>query len=238
MHDVCLNTLGVWAQVERAQRALDHQHASAAEAARSAAREHLAAVRRSAAKAASVTPEAAAWRARAEAEATRLADRPDTEPWRIALAAWEALRRPYHAAYARWRLVEALLATASPADRGEATGAVREAHRIASDLGAAPLRRALAVTAQGARLDLKGLPPLARPDPVLALGLTKREGEVLRLLTRGYTNREIATELTISVKTASVHVSHILQKLGVPRRINAAAIGQRLRVADGDAVPS
>jgi DNA-binding NarL/FixJ family response regulator len=63
-----------------------------------------------------------------------------------------------------------------------------------------------------------------------ALGLTAREGEVLLLLTRGYTNREIATELTISVKTASVHVSHILHKLGVARRVDAAAIGQRLHV--------
>ena len=53
---------------------------------------------------------------------------------------------------------------------------------------------------------------------------------MLRLLTRGYTNRQIAAELTISVKTASVHVSHILRKLGVPRRIDAAAIGHRTGV--------
>ena len=50
---------------------------------------------------------------------------------------------------------------------------------------------------------------------------------MLKLLARGYTNRDIAAELTISVKTASVHVSHILRKLGVARRTEAAAIAQR-----------
>jgi DNA-binding NarL/FixJ family response regulator len=51
---------------------------------------------------------------------------------------------------------------------------------------------------------------------------------VLQLLARGSTNREIAAELTISVKTASVHVSHILRKLDVATRIDAARIAQRL----------
>jgi DNA-binding NarL/FixJ family response regulator len=60
------------------------------------------------------------------------------------------------------------------------------------------------------------------------LGLTAREAEVLDLLARGYTNREIAATLVISVKTASVHVSHILRKLGAPNRLEAAAIAHRL----------
>jgi DNA-binding NarL/FixJ family response regulator len=51
---------------------------------------------------------------------------------------------------------------------------------------------------------------------------------VLQLLARGYSNREIAAELVISVKTASVHVSHILAKLDVTSRVDAARIGQRL----------
>uniref|UniRef100_UPI002627FC10 response regulator transcription factor n=1 Tax=Actinomadura geliboluensis TaxID=882440 RepID=UPI002627FC10 len=53
--------------------------------------------------------------------------------------------------------------------------------------------------------------------------LTAREAEVMRLLARGRTNREIAEELVISPKTASVHVSHILAKLGVSTRGEAAA---------------
>ena len=58
--------------------------------------------------------------------------------------------------------------------------------------------------------------------------MTPREREVLQLLAGGYTNREIATELVISVKTASVHVSHILRKLDAPNRLEAAAIAHRV----------
>jgi DNA-binding NarL/FixJ family response regulator len=64
------------------------------------------------------------------------------------------------------------------------------------------------------------------------LGLTPREAEVLTLVARGYTNREIAATLVISVKTASVHVSHILRKLGAPNRLEAAAIAHRLALPD------
>jgi DNA-binding NarL/FixJ family response regulator len=58
--------------------------------------------------------------------------------------------------------------------------------------------------------------------------LTPREAEVLTLVARGYTNREIAAALVISVKTASVHVSHILRKLDAPNRLEAAAIAHCL----------
>ena len=51
---------------------------------------------------------------------------------------------------------------------------------------------------------------------------------MLALVARGLTNREIADELVISVKTAGVHVSHILRKLDVPNRLEAAAIAHRL----------
>jgi DNA-binding CsgD family transcriptional regulator len=60
------------------------------------------------------------------------------------------------------------------------------------------------------------------------LGLTPREAEVLALVARGYTNREIAATLVISIRTASVDVSHILRKLGAPNRLEAAAIAHRL----------
>ena len=58
--------------------------------------------------------------------------------------------------------------------------------------------------------------------PAAGLGLTEREVEVLRHLGLGRTNREIATLLFISPKTASVHVSNIMRKLGVSNRIAAA----------------
>ena len=88
----------------------------------------------------------------------------------------------------------------------------------------------LELLAQRARLELA--PPDAEPpdrkqglDEIL--GLTPREAEVLALVARGYTNREIAAALVISVRTAGVHVSHILRKLGAPNRLEAAAIAHR-----------
>ena len=65
--------------------------------------------------------------------------------------------------------------------------------------------------------------PLASP----LAGLTAREREVLRLLATGRSNREIAAELFIAPKTASVHVSNILGKLGAASRTEAAAIAHR-----------
>ena len=52
--------------------------------------------------------------------------------------------------------------------------------------------------------------------------LSPREREVLQLLTKGQTNREIARELTVSVSTVKIHVEHILDKLGVSDRTQAA----------------
>lgn len=53
--------------------------------------------------------------------------------------------------------------------------------------------------------------------------LTEREREVLALIARGHTNKQIAEKLYVSEKTARNHVSHILEKLGMTRRSEAAA---------------
>jgi DNA-binding NarL/FixJ family response regulator len=89
--------------------------------------------------------------------------------------------------------------------------------------------------AQRARLDLA--PEVTRPSDQpesleQTLGLTPREAEVPALVARGYTNREIAATLVISVKTAGVHVSHILSKLGAANRLEAAAIAHRILPAE------
>ncbi|HEX6382452.1 MAG TPA: LuxR C-terminal-related transcriptional regulator, partial [Acidimicrobiia bacterium] len=52
----------------------------------------------------------------------------------------------------------------------------------------------------------------------------------LALIAEGRTNREIATALFISEKTASVHVSHILAKLGVRSRVQAVAVAHQVGV--------
>ncbi len=59
-------------------------------------------------------------------------------------------------------------------------------------------------------------------------GLTDREIDVLRLVARGLTNREIGDELFISAGTAGVHVSNILRKLGVSGRVQAAGIAHQM----------
>jgi DNA-binding NarL/FixJ family response regulator len=75
------------------------------------------------------------------------------------------------------------------------------------------------------------LPPDAAPPPKsdrlstsprYPAGLTPREADVLRLLARGYSNRQIADELFIALRTAENHVSHVLDKLEVPSRTAAA----------------
>lgn len=71
--------------------------------------------------------------------------------------------------------------------------------------------------------------PAPLPDP-----LTEREREVLALIARGLTNREIAARLVISEKTAGHHVSHILDKLGMSRRSEAAAYAVRKRLVSLD----
>jgi DNA-binding NarL/FixJ family response regulator len=70
--------------------------------------------------------------------------------------------------------------------------------------------------------------PEASPSPAASLGLTRREAEVLALVAEGRTNRQIAQALFITEKTASLHVSHILAKLGVAGRGEAAAVAHRL----------
>lgn len=68
--------------------------------------------------------------------------------------------------------------------------------------------------------------------------LTAREGDVLRLLTRGRTNRQIGEELFITGKTASVHVSNILAKLGAASRTEAVAIAYREGLVEPGATAS
>lgn len=63
---------------------------------------------------------------------------------------------------------------------------------------------------------------LHAPKPVRIASLTTREEEVLRLLARGMSNRQIARALIVSERTARSHVSSILSKLGLPSRTQAA----------------
>ena len=168
-----------------------------------------------------VGPEALAWLARAEAEWSRVEGRNDPASWSAAADAF-GYGYLYEEARCRWRLAEAWLLEG---DRDQAAVQARAAHEIAERLGAAPLLAALEALGRRARLDL-GVQPPPRPDG--AAGLTPRELEVLRLVAAGRSNGQIAEALFISRKTASVHVSNILAKLGVHTRTEAAAEAHRL----------
>ncbi|MFD9409448.1 BREX system ATP-binding domain-containing protein [Streptomyces sp. NPDC059989] len=176
------------------------------------------------------------WAAHAEylrAELLRAQALDTVADWTAVEEAVRPLERPYLLARAHHRLAEALLAAGG--DREPAAALLRAAYATADRLGSRRLREDLALLAQRARLPLSAVgaasePPPPQADPVEALGLTSRERDVLRLVAAGSTNRKIAEELFISPKTASVHVSNILAKLGVAGRGEAAAVAHRLRL--------
>jgi DNA-binding NarL/FixJ family response regulator len=113
---------------------------------------------------------------------------------------------------------------------------------VAVRLRAEPLRREVELLARQGRLDLTPVPASTEPGEESragngGLGLTERETEVLQLVAGGWSNQQIADALFISRKTASVHVSNILGKLGVGSRVEAAAIAHRLGLAGDAPVP-
>jgi len=169
------------------------------------------------------------------AEAARADGEQDLGTWNTAAAAWEAAGQPYPLAYA---LTRAAGAAAAAGHRDEAAARLRRAAELAARLDAKPLAERIGQLARRARV------PLPRPgtgtgtaqetaETATPFGLTAREQEVLRLVTAGRGNREIAAELFISPRTASVHVSSILAKLGVATRGEAAATARRRHLFDG-----
>jgi DNA-binding CsgD family transcriptional regulator/tetratricopeptide (TPR) repeat protein len=172
----------------------------------------------------------------AEAEWSRATGPSDPERWANSAQAWEALSYPWPAGYARWRQAEALLAQGAP--RPAAGAALAKARTLAGGLGARLLTAEIDSLGRRARIELALPPGGGEPDgpaqePTTVtdqLGLTPREREVLALVADGRTNRQIAEALFISDKTASVHVSNILAKLGVANRGEAAAVAHRLRL--------
>jgi DNA-binding CsgD family transcriptional regulator/tetratricopeptide (TPR) repeat protein len=167
-------------------------------------------------------PRPSASRALAAAEAARARARNDAGLWEAAADQFRQLGEPYSIAYAEFRQAEALVASG----RGHAAAALlRDARHITEQLRERPLGAEVEALAKRSRLVLD---PVAAADPFTKRGITPRELEVLALLAEGASNPEIAETLIISEKTASVHVSHILAKLGVRNRTEAGAIAHRL----------
>ena len=178
-------------------------------------------------------PVEAAWLAAAQADADRAAGADDASRWVAAVVAWERVERPYQAALARWREAEAHVAAG---DREAAARAAGRALETARRLEAGWLAGEVDGLIARARLRLDDEPqaspadePAGAEDP---FGLTPRERQVLVLVARGATNREIGAELFMAEKTASVHVSRILAKLDVRSRTQAASVAHRLGLAE------
>ncbi|WP_281191676.1 ATP-binding protein [Nonomuraea maritima] len=168
----------------------------------------------------------AALRAQAATVATELSViGPVAEAYRLSYAGdfdaaatvWQRLRRPHNEALA---LQRAAAVAARAGDREGAAARLVKALPLAQALRATPLTERIQEL-----LRRVGGGTTAQDRSEL---LTPREREVLRLVAQGRTNRDIAAELFISAKTVSVHVSHILAKLGVTTRGEAAAVGHRL----------
>ena len=160
--------------------------------------------------------------AQVQMERQRLDGDATVEGWRAVAARWHAIGYPYREAYTLWRAAQA---TDGSGERSAAVDALKEAHAIAARLGARPLMIQLDVVARKlrVRLDVRAVSEASVPAGT-DFGLTSREREVLSSVAAGRTNRQIAEELFISESTAGVHVSHILSKLGVSSRTQAARV--------------
>lgn len=135
----------------------------------------------------------------------------------LAADRWAAIGCPYEEAMAR-------LATGSPTE-------LPRALEVFTRLGAAPLRARVASAMRDAGLSVpRGPVSSTAANPY---GLTERELCVLSLLATGRTNREIGEQLGISAKTVGHHVSHILGKLGLRTRAEAAVAADRLAREQG-----
>jgi DNA-binding CsgD family transcriptional regulator/tetratricopeptide (TPR) repeat protein len=132
--------------------------------------------------------------------------------WRAAAFAWKRLGCPYeYACLLAWHGIET---------------EQREALEILERLGAAPAAHALRkrMRAEGVRAVPRGSRTSTRSN---RLGLTRREAEILTLVSQGMRNSAIAKRLFVSTRTVDRHVSAILSKLGVQSRGEAVAMASR-----------
>jgi len=171
-------------------------------------------------------PEGAAWISRVRAEQLRLRWLTGVEPpseedlvsqWQECVYAFTRYPHAFELARSQARLAAALSAAGRTV---EARPHVDAARATAKRLDARPLAT-----------ELRSLGAIGQVHRQLASrldeALTPREREILELVAQGRSNREIGGQLYISSKTASVHVSNILAKLGAGGRTEAAAIARR-----------
>ena len=164
----------------------------------------------------------------------RLGEVSTPDGWQAVADGWHDVGAPHREAYALLRLAECLLELRRPA----ATAPVlSSAVRLAD--GHAPLATEAAALGRRAGMRLTSTKDVDEPavaaTPPDEYGLTARERAVLELLVEGLTNVQIGHRLFMSPKTASVHVSSILRKLGVANRLQAATLAERSGLLTGSA---
>jgi DNA-binding CsgD family transcriptional regulator len=179
-------------------------------------------------------------RERVYAELGRLQRRSDAAEWTKIADGYAQFGFRYDEALARYRAAEALLSGVAGRSLGahhDAFTALQRSRSLAEHLPAPPLLRKIRTLAASARMNLDSVAvESSSPSPADALGLTHREADVLELVAAGMSNGDIGQRLFISRKTASVHVTNILRKLGVSNRIEAAGILHRISLeSDGAA---
>ena len=172
-------------------------------------------------------------------EHARLRASDEIDAWAAAVEACRAMSEPHPLAYALYRQADAL---STAGHSNGAADAARESLSLARGMGATPMIADIEALVRRARLriddDGAAAASASSNEPssnfLEQLGLTPREREVLALVAQGLSNSEIAQQLFISRKTASVHVSNILSKLGVSTRVQAAALAHRHGLTSGN----
>jgi DNA-binding CsgD family transcriptional regulator/tetratricopeptide (TPR) repeat protein/type II secretory pathway predicted ATPase ExeA len=176
----------------------------------------------------------------AEADAMRAAGTDDPSAWPPIVDAFRALEMTPRVAYALLREATAALRAGR---RDLAESALQEANQLATSIGMTVLLRDITAAARAGRVDLRARdradtadaqarPAASSRSAPDRWGLSARERDVLALIAEGRTNGEIGARLYISTKTASVHVTHILDKLGVSSRTEAALLAHQPEVVD------
>jgi DNA-binding CsgD family transcriptional regulator/tetratricopeptide (TPR) repeat protein len=220
---------GLRVEADIAQRARDLREKGDERDALARARIHMQRLRAAAKEGG---PVESAWKASGAAELARARGKSDPKLWMVAAREWEGISRPFQHAVALWRATEAYVEAGDRATGGETALSALEgarrlgAHWLVEELTALVQRARLGLgepEGDGRRAELNG----AAEDP---FGLTARERQVLALVAEGATNRQIGAALFMAEKTASVHVSRILAKLGVSSRTQAAAVAHRLHL--------
>ena len=214
-----LLSLGARIEAERVTAARDRGEVDAT------ALERIEALHRKAGEATALTASDATHRSLVTAERARALRQAELAAWSEAVATCRRLPEPLPLTYALLRAAEA----SGPGSEA-ASASAHEALELAHATGSVPLAEEIEALMRRARM--RPTPdatpaPAQPPAPLAELGLTSREVEVLALVADGLSNSQIAERLFISRKTASVHVSNILGKLGVASRVEAAALAHR-----------